>query len=143
MARKALKREREQHEDAQKKLARARDQKALGHRCRWPYCTHRDQPLEMAHVRAKGQGGDPEGIRSTSDNLIRLCRPHHLWDPQDGHPEGSIERHNLKIDPLTDLGTNGPCVFSREYVRMKDDGTGLEQLWIVIARERAVGVLDE
>ena len=125
-------------EDTEKAKVRIRDK-----RCRWPRCRHaRDTsiPLEVAHLVAKGMGGDRFGERSQASGMILLCRAHHQWDPQEGHPEGSIERHTLRIEPLTDLGTDGPCRFLRWFVRMTP--TGLEDQWIVWATERSVGILE-
>ena len=69
-----------------------------------------------------------------------LCYWHPQADAQEGHPEGSLDRGNLRIDPLTDLGTAGPCVFFRE--RLTVTPTGLVQAWIEVARERAPHLLE-
>lgn len=126
----ALKRERDKHEDEEKAKVRARFKT-----CRWPHCRHRRARLEVAHLTPKGHGGDPEGIRTRAEKMALLCFWHHQADPQEGHPEGSLERHNLRIVPLTDLGSFGPCVFLREHLRVTADG--LVQEWIEVAREIA------
>jgi hypothetical protein len=133
---KAKKAEARSFEDEQKDMVRKRD----GKRCRWPFCRHRRVALHVAHLVAKGMGGDPTGERSMADKMIQLCEPHHLWDPQEGHPDGCLEHHQLAIEPLTDRGTDGPCVFKR--VRIVTTATGMEELWFEVARERSVGVLD-
>lgn len=119
-------------EEAEKAKVRIRDKG----RCRWPMCRHqRTGRFEVAHViRAKGFGGD-HGTVSHDHQMMNLCYFHHQGDPQDGHPEGSIERHNLKIEPLTDKGTNGPCRFLQEHRGR------LEDSWIVVGVERSVGVI--
>jgi hypothetical protein len=134
------KREGKAFEDGEKKKARARDMAAC-RGCRWPMCRHKKETrLEVAHIsRPKGMGGD-HGTVSHASQLMLLCYWHHQADAQEGHPEGSLERHNLKIEPLTDLGTSGPCVFYRERVRV--GVKGLEQAWVLVARERTVGVLE-
>lgn len=107
------------HEDREKKLVRARDQK-----CRWPfceYCRELKPRLEVAHVVAKGMGGD-HGERSTADQMMLLDYLTH----QDG--PGSLEQHGRRIEPLTDQGTNGPCAFWR----IGDDGREY-----LVARETA------
>lgn len=88
-------------EEGEKDRVRARDK-----RCRWPQCENckRYQPrLEVAHVRAKGQGGD-HGTRSSADQMILLDFLTHQGD--DG-----LERHQREIVPLTEKGTRGPCEF--------------------------------
>jgi hypothetical protein len=74
--REARKRKRRTFEDEQKDLVRTRD----GKRCRWPHCPHRRLRTEVAHLRAKGMGGD-HGLRSTADQMLVLCVAHHQWDP--------------------------------------------------------------
>ena len=93
----------EQLERHEKTKVRRRDRG----RCRWPSCEHMvyRPPLEVAHLDAKGMGGD-HGIRSRSDQMILLCQSHH---------RGSTSLHSgdLRIRPLTDRGTDGPCAFLR------------------------------
>lgn len=89
----------EKAERLEKAIVRARDQ-----RCRWPHllgaCSGR---LEVAHLRAKGMGGD-HGRRSTADQMILICANRH---------QGPISLHSgdLRIIPITRAGTNGPCKF--------------------------------
>lgn len=79
--------------------------------CRFPFCACRHEPfaptsiLEVAHLYHRGMGGDPSGARSTPDKLILLCRGKHQELPV------SLHKGTLKIVPLTDKGTRGPCRF--------------------------------
>lgn len=85
----------------QKEL-RARD----GIGCRWPGCEfwRRGYRVHNAHLEHRGIGGDPKAIRSERHKQIRLCYPHH---------QGvfSLDSGDLRIIPLTDKGTDGPCQF--------------------------------
>ncbi len=94
--------------------------------CRWPHCDCRQRglPIETAHVNDKGMGGD-HGKRSTADQMIRLCRPKH---------QGPVSVHSgdLKIEPLSGMGTDGPCSF---WKRDAEDGS-----WFLFAEETAIGV---
>jgi hypothetical protein len=97
------------YEDEQKAIVRKRDRV-----CRWPHCEHcakakRDgyaMPLEVAHLVAKGMGGDHR-TRSSADQMMLLCRPTHQYGPD------SLEQHGRRIEPLTPAGTNGACAFYR------------------------------
>ncbi len=94
-------------------------------RCRWPHCENcrRFKPrLEVAHLDAKGYGGD-HGTRSTSDRMILLDYITHQGGLQ------SLEQHGKRIVMLTARGTWGPCEFWAQDPR---DGT-----WYLVARERA------
>lgn len=111
----------EAFEDREKQIVRLRDR-----RCRWPRCANCKafKPrLEVAHMRAKGFGGD-HGTRSTADQMVLLDFLTHQ-----GHD--GLEQHGRKIEPLTPEGTNGPCAF---FIA---DGVGG---WILIAEETAIGV---
>lgn len=103
-------------------------------RCRWPNCEHcrSFKPrLEVAHVQAKGQGGD-HGERTTAGNLIVLDFLTHQG------PDG-LERHERFIEPLTELGTRGPCAF---YVKQYSETKPGEWTWRCVGVERSPGVLD-
>lgn len=107
-------------EDHEKDLVRARDK-----RCRWPHCANCKQwqpRLEVAHLTAKGMGGDPAMVRTSADRMILLDWLTH----QAG--TSSLEQHGKWIVPLTDRGTDGPCEF------WQDDEQGRPFL---VARERA------
>ncbi len=46
-----------------------------GNMCEWPLCGHRGE--EMAHLEAKGMGGNPSGSRNVLSNTVWLCKYHH------------------------------------------------------------------
>ena len=73
----------ENSERKNKALVRKRDKT-----CRWPgcECKGRTLGLEVAHLKAKGMGGD-HGKRSTPDQMILLCRERHQgpWSLHSGH----------------------------------------------------------
>ena len=107
-------------EDKKKRESKARD----GHRCRWPRADH-DTPghkcigrLESAHRVAKGMGGDKDGSRTSTRDLLTVC----VWIHQDS-PD-AIERKGRTWKGSAD----GPIAFVR---RGK-----------VIARERSIGLLE-
>lgn len=110
----------EDYEDREKTKARKRD----GYRCRWPGCdcAERHERIEVAHIHDKGIGGD-HGLRSSVDQLICLCVARHQGRP-------SLHSGDLKIEPLTAEGTNGPCNFWRQ------DDKG----WYLVAEEVSVGI---
>lgn len=105
------------NEKSEKAKVRCRDK-----RCRWPNCVCRSMRLrpEVAHVKAKGIGGD-HGARSTADNMLLLC-----WLMHRG--SSSLHSGDKKIVPLTDVGTNGPCEF---WERGQ-----------LVGRERSAGVIE-
>lgn len=114
------KREHSSHEDFVKREAKRRD----GRECRWPRCEYRKvvQPLDAAHIAGKGMGGTPDGRRNVRENLMAICRLHH---------QGPISLHSgdLAIEPLTALGTDGPCAF------FSTDPDGKRYM---VAQERAI-----
>jgi hypothetical protein len=91
-------------EDAIKQEVRRRD----GHRCRYPGCPMLFSSLfgrlEVAHLNDKGMGGDKRLIRTRRDRMILLCFGHHQG-PR------SLHSGDLRIDPETQKGTDGPCAF--------------------------------
>jgi hypothetical protein len=103
-------------EDKAKQTVRKRD----GGQCRWPGCKERGERwrLEVAHLNDKGMGGD-HGNRSTPDQLMLLCLPHHQG-------ARSVHSGDLRIEPLTLRGTDGPCRFMEQS----------EAGWIVAGMER-------
>ena len=125
IARRTSQKEIRAKEEAEKAKVRKRDVK-----CRWPHCENCriwKPRLEVAHVRAKGMGGD-KGTRSTADQMVLLDYLTHQGD-------GGLEQHGLRIEPMNAaLGTNGPCIFWKT-----DPHTGEEYM---VARERAVGILE-
>ena len=103
----------EEYEARQKTAARKRDG-----RCRWPHCDckQRRDRLEVAHVVNKSAGGS-----SHVSNLIVLCQARHRGRP-------SLHSGDLRIEPLTDEGTNAGCAF------WATDSDGKKYM---VARERA------
>lgn len=102
LARRERRKTRVRDEEAIKQAVRVRD----GYRCRVPGCTEQKHGvrLEIAHLDDKGMGGDPRLVRTAQHRLIALCFLHH---------QGPISLHSkdLRIEPETDRGTDGPCVF--------------------------------
>lgn len=108
-------------EEREKDIVRRRDKS-----CRWPNCENckaYKPRLEVAHLRAKGQGGD-HGERSTANQMVLLDYLTH----QGGLD--SLEQHGRRIEPLTPLGTDGPCAFYR---------TGEDGREYTVAIERSIG----
>jgi len=106
------------HEEAEKRKVRQRDVV-----CRWPGCTNcRDYKprLEVAHLDDKGMGGD-HGNRTSADRMILLCFLTHQG-PR------SLHSGDLRIEPLTEQGTDGPCMFLAS-----DEQKG----WLVVGVEDA------
>jgi hypothetical protein len=115
-----------EHEEKKAKLrARERFEKGVARRrdggCRWPIkhlCRGR---LEGAHIRDASLGGE-----MASANLITFC----LWIHQKG-PE-SIHGKQLKVEPETGAGADGPCSF----YRLDENG-----MWMCVGVESSIGVL--
>lgn len=110
-------------EELQKRIVRLRD-----HVCRWPKCENcrRYKPrLEVAHLDAKGFGGD-HGYRSDASEMILLDYLTHQ-----GYL--GLEQHGKRIVPLTKDGTNGPC----EFYATGDDGR-----MYLVAREVSIGIYE-
>jgi hypothetical protein len=108
-------------------VARARHRKRLAHvqakrtikaevrvldenRCRWPEC---DAPpesfwgqIDVAHYKADGMGGDPSLERMTPDNLLLLCKFHHVG------PRG-LHSGLARMEALSEDGMRGPVMFLR------------------------------
>lgn len=109
----------EAEERAHKVTARARD----GFACRWPGCdcrARRDR-LEVAHLVSKSRGGSNDTAK-----LVTLCRSRHQGRP-------SLHSGELRIEPLTAAGANGPLAF------WSTDELGR---WWMVAQERAVGIVE-
>jgi hypothetical protein len=114
---------------AAKAASKARDQ----HRCRWPRHDH-DTPgrvclgvIQSAHRVAIGMGGNPDGTRTSTGELLTVCGHIHLAGKL------SLEQHGRLWRGLTDAGADGPIEFLR---------VGQDRIAVVIGREIAVGVLD-
>lgn len=132
--RKERRRSRVRTEEANKAIARKRDGK-----CRLPFCPYCAEygktqgPDQIAHViEAKGHGGDPEGIRSTPDKLMRLCPLAHA----------AQEPHDWIVEPLTDHGTDGPCSFYLVEDVINASTGRIESARLLWAREREIGIPD-
>lgn len=63
-----------------------------------------NQRCELAHIDARGMGGNPDLSRDTPENTLLL---------RVGVHQGRRSHHSghLRIRPLTTLGANGPCCF--------------------------------
>lgn len=112
-------------EDRNKSAARKRD----GWMCRFPRCSCHKARLhpEVAHVESKKMGGD-HGERSTTANLICLCRGRHR--------ESRISLHagTLRCELLTVKGANAKV---RWWVNVAvlDDPFARAPTWVVVATE--------
>lgn len=112
--REALKRER-----AVKALVKVRDSWT----CRWPETHVCRKGLECAHVKDASLGGPMETF-----NLILVCGWLHRRGPE------SIHGKQLKVEPESRFGTNGPCSFWRKG----EDGE-----YYLVARELRPGVIEK
>lgn len=111
------------HEAEEKAKVVKRDGSAV---CRLvPGCKEREK-FETAHLDDKGMGGD-HGIRTTADRMIRACFFHHQGN-------WSLHSSDLRVECLTDQGTNGPI-----DVYARDDARGD---WYVLKHEIACGVTE-
>jgi hypothetical protein len=114
---------RKRAEDTEKQAAKRRD----GGKCRWPHCEYRavSQVIDAAHViQAEGMGGDPKLRRSKRHQLLAVCRLHHRGAAV------SLHSGDLKVQPMTSAGTDGPCSFWR----------WTDQGWCVVAEEVSIGI---
>ena len=59
--------------------------------------------LEMAHLKAKGMGGD-RGIRTTTRNCAMVCHEHHQGTR-------SLHSGHIKWRALSNKGADGPLCF--------------------------------
>ena len=115
-ARKTKRSQVEAGEREQKHLVRMRDL-----RCRYPLhaaggCVG---PLEVAHITAKGMGGD-HGTRSTTANMVLVCAGVH---------RGSVSMHSggVKVEALSDAGADGPLRW--RIVADREHGIWEERAW--------------
>jgi len=114
----------ERDEKLKKQIARTRDNDALpGRGCRWPKADHDTEghkcegPLEMMHRVPKGMGGDKDGSRTSTDDLLQACQHIHQ------RSKDAVERHGR-----TWIGSaNHPVTFVRRGV--------------VVGVEKRIGVL--
>jgi hypothetical protein len=112
-------------ERQQKDVVRDRD----GY-CRFPLCGCRKLklPLESAHLKHKGMGGNPKEDLSEPEKLITLCRARHRTLPI------SMHAGTLRIKPLTEAGTAGPCEFVVS-LPLNTPVAGITRGWFVVGRE--------
>ena len=123
LAREAAEAEATELEIAVKKVVKARDGK-----CRWPQKHKCRKGLECAHLKDASLGGE-----IATFNLILLCGWLHRRGPE------SIHSKDLKIEPLTERGADGPCAF---FVKIYSETRLGEYRWRCVARERAVGIVE-
>lgn len=122
-------------EDRQKTLARGRDKF-----CRFPLCgcTHFRIRQEVGHTQHKGMGGNPKGDRSKADKLILMCAAR--------HQENAVSVHHgtLRVRPLTEAGTAGPCAFlvAAEKVPWDTVAHALGAGWVEVGRETSLHVFE-
>lgn len=95
-------RQRTAAEDANKRAVRRRDKT-----CRFPFCGCRkfQIALEVSHVQHKGMGSDPTGERSQPALMMLLCQARHR-----AHLF-SVDQKNVRWEPLTEAGADGPVVW--------------------------------
>lgn len=126
------------HARDEKDEAKARD----GWRCRWPRADHDTPnhiclgPLDAAHGRAIGMGGDKNGTRTVRSDLLSACR----WIHQDS-PD-ALQKGGRTWEGLTDRKADGPLIFSRRVPVAAAVGEPLQYEWQEIARERSIGILE-
>lgn len=93
--------------------------------CQVPKCYRRD--VEVAHVKAKGMGGD-HGTRTTTANLICVCAGHHRG------PTISLHAGTLRVEARDpERGMNGP----RDW--FVKQGEHWVEFWIASLAERGGG----
>ena len=117
-----------QHGRREMGAAKRRDAAACRGRCRIPFCAWLKLKPVAAHVlRHRGMGGDPKGTRTRRDLCMGVCPPHHEM----------IDRKDLRVTPLTERLTDGPCSFERrEWV------SASTAPWLQIAVEIRPGLLE-
>ncbi len=130
--RQATRRKRAKKEKDAKAETRKRDK-----RCRFPRCGCQKLGVaikafpEVSHSRHKGMGGNPSGDRSTTAELLLLCKHR--------HQDGAISRHKgtLRAIPLTPIGYDGPIAWQVDVNRLREDFSAHPQDWREVAREDA------
>lgn len=118
-----VKSDRKQALKARKTELRKRD----GIGCRWPGCVFwkHGYRVEAVHLVDMGMGGDKQLIRSDLSTMIRLCIRHHQ------EAKGSIHSKHIRVVPLTQAGTNGPCQFEEQDFKSPNGWkvVGVENDW--------------
>lgn len=119
-------------------------------RCRFPRCgCGRTQPAlarHVAHLRHKGQGGNPAGDRSEPAGMINLCSWRHQTAPV------SLHAGNIRCVPLTAEGTAGPVswmIHRKAVFKCLTMAVGFGVLevvrrsqWLELAREERPGRIE-
>jgi hypothetical protein len=122
LARRLIENEEERH----KREVRLRDRY-----CRFPLCECRKfgLALHVSHSRHKGAGGNPKGDRSLPELMVLIDAARHRENRM------SIDRGNVKWEPLTKAGSNGPIYWLVNVPAMKDPHAPAK--WVEVAREIA------
>jgi hypothetical protein len=123
-----LEREQRKSGNDAEELAAKKAAKAQDGRCRWPERHKCRGGLEGAHVIDKSRGG-----ANAPENILTLC----AWIHRSG-PE-SIHSKDLAVQPLTKLGTRGPCAF---YRRVWSETKRGEFSLKCIGREVSIGIME-
>lgn len=126
LAREQADAQREANRKAVAKQVKQRD----SYRCRWPEAHKcRGGPLEAAHIKDLSLRGV-----TVATNEITFCPWIHRRGPE------SIHGKELKVEPETSAGANGPCSFWRQTGEY--DALG-QPVYYLVARERAIGVVEK
>jgi len=108
--------------DKQEREAKAETKRRDGYRCRWPEDHKCRCGLEAAHIVDASLGGPME-----PSNLLSICGWLHRRGPE------SIHGKQLKVEPLTAEGANGPLSFWRKDA---------EGIFYLVAQERSIGIIE-
>ena len=120
-----VKAQRKADERREMEAAKARDRRLRGG-CAWPDCPHKRMTLHAAHLKHRGQGGNPSGDRTLRHLLVGFCAVDH----------GRFDRNEIDIQPQTPQGTDGCCDFFNR-VGTAPNGDPIFELY---RAERLVGV---
>jgi hypothetical protein len=110
--------------------------------CRFPRCgcSKKGYALAVAHLEHKGMGGNPKGDRSEIARMILVCAPRHRENPV------SLDRGTVRLTPLTDAGTRGPCTWAVHVPSLKlklaSPWPGMQVEWMLLAIETAQHVFE-
>jgi len=123
LARETARAEIEKAEDLAKRLAKVRDHYV----CRWPELHKCRGLLEGAHIfEDKKMGGD-HGRLSDTSQIMSVC----MWIHRTGPV--SIHSKQLKVEPETSFGADGPCAFYRRETLLDP--------WVCVGVESSIGVV--
>jgi hypothetical protein len=124
-----LKKEKAEKDATAEEILVKKDVKARDVKCRWPVKHKCRGGLECAHLVDISRGG-----AMTTGNLILLCKWTHRTGPQ------SVHGKDLRIEPLTDRGADGPCAFYQRFYIETRAGDYRERC---VGRESAPGRLEK